>query len=45
MNQPVGEHISQSFLIFACVTILVPNTKQEGIRDLWDHIWDGDLSM
>ncbi|KAL6325943.1 hypothetical protein AAG906_038434 [Vitis piasezkii] len=33
---PVGEEFMKSFLIFACATILVPNSKQEGMHDLWD---------
>ena len=34
LDQLVGEQFSKAFLIFACATILVPNTKQEGIRDI-----------
>ena len=45
LDQPVGEQFLKSFMIFACAIILVPNTKHEGIRDIWDQIWDGDLSF
>ena len=31
MDQHIGEQFSKAFLIFACATILVPNTKHEGI--------------
>ena len=40
---PVGEELMKSFLIFACATILAPNSKQEGMHDLWDTIWDSDV--
>ena len=33
------------FIIFACVTILAPNSKLEGIHDLWDLIWDGEVNV
>ena len=45
LDQPVAEQFSKAFFIFACAIILVPNTKQEGIQDIWDQIWDGDLSI
>ena len=45
LDQLIGKQFSKAFLIFACATILVPNTKQEGIRDIWDQIWDGELSV
>ena len=39
------KQFSKDFMILACATILVPNTKHEGIRDIWDQIWDGDLPV
>ena len=45
LDQPVREQFSQAFLIFTRATILVLDTKQEGIRDIWDQIWDDDLSV
>ena len=39
---PVGEKFCKSFLIFSCATILAPNSKQEGIQDLWDFILVSD---
>ena len=44
LYQPIKEQFSKAFLIFTCATILVLDTKQEGIRDIWDQIWDDDLS-
>ena len=44
-DQPVGEQFSKAFLIFACATILVLNTKHEGIQDICDQIWEGDPSV
>ena len=35
---PVEDEFCKSFLIFAYATILAPNSKQEGIQDLWDFI-------
>ncbi|KAL6333938.1 hypothetical protein AAG906_039352 [Vitis piasezkii] len=37
--------IKKSFLIFACATILAPNSKQKGMHDLWDTIWDSDVGV
>ena len=45
LDQPVGEQFLQAFLIFTYATILVLNTKQEGIRDICDQIWYNDLSV
>ena len=42
---PIGEEFMKSFLIFACATILAPNSKQEGMHDLWDTIWDSDVRV
>ena len=41
----VGEDFCKSFLIFACVTILAPNSKHEGIWDLWDSIMASDCTV
>ncbi|RVW69321.1 hypothetical protein CK203_062747 [Vitis vinifera] len=35
----------EDFLIFACAALLAPNSKLEGIHDLWDTIWDGDIGV
>ncbi|KAJ9698952.1 hypothetical protein PVL29_007834 [Vitis rotundifolia] len=42
-NLLLGDVFKKSFLIFACATILVPNSKLEGMHDLWDTIWDSDM--
>ncbi|KAJ9685015.1 hypothetical protein PVL29_017158 [Vitis rotundifolia] len=42
---PIGEEFMKSFLIFACATILAPNSKQEGMHDLWDTLWDSDVGV
>ena len=42
---PVGEKFTKIFLIFTCATILTPNSKPEGMHDLWDFIWDIDVSV
>ncbi|XP_019080463.1 uncharacterized protein LOC109123875 [Vitis vinifera] len=42
---PVGEEFMKSFLIFACATILAPNSKQEGMHDLWDMVWDSEVGV
>ena len=42
---PVGKEFKKSFLIFSCATILAPNSKQEGMHDLWDTIWDSDVGV
>ena len=34
----VGDKFCKSFLIFACAKILTPNSKQEGIQNLWSSI-------
>ena len=41
----VGDEFCESFLIFAYATILAPNSKQEGIRDLWDSIILSDFTV
>ncbi|RVW94878.1 hypothetical protein CK203_034613 [Vitis vinifera] len=41
----VGEEFMKSFLIFACATILAPNSKQEGVHDLWDTVWDSEVGV
>ena len=38
LDLPIGEEFMKSFLIFACATILAPNSKQEGMHDLWDGL-------
>ncbi|RVW74065.1 Ubiquitin-like-specific protease ESD4 [Vitis vinifera] len=42
-NLAIGDDFRKTFLIFACATLLAPNSKLEGMHDLWDTIWDGDL--
>ena len=42
---PVGEEFMKSFLIFAYATILAPNSKQEGMHDLWDTVWDSEVGV
>ena len=42
---PVGEEVTKSFLIFTCATILAPNSKPEGMHDLWDILWDINVSV
>ena len=42
---PVGEEFTKNFLIFTCATILAPNSKPKGMHDLWDFIWDIDVSF
>ena len=39
------KNLQKNFLIFTCVTILAPNSKLEGMNDLWDLIWDIDVSV
>ena len=41
----VGNEFQKVFIIFACATILAPNSKLEGIHDLWDLIWDGEVNV
>ena len=42
---PIGEEFTKFFLIFMCATIFTPNCKLEGMQDLWDFIWDIDVSI
>ncbi|XP_059591678.1 uncharacterized protein LOC132253517 [Vitis vinifera] len=44
-NLAIGDDFRKTFLIFACATLLAPNSKLEGIRDLWDTIWDDDVGV
>ena len=44
-NLPIGDDFRKTYLIFACATILAPNSKLEGMHDLWDTIWDGDVGV
>ena len=44
-NLPNGDEFRKTFLIFPCATILAPNSKLEGMHDLWDTIWDGDVGV
>ena len=41
----VGNEFQKVSIIFACGTILAPNSKLEGIHDLWDLIWDGEVNV
>lgn len=41
----VDNEFQKVFIIFACATILAPNSKLEGIHDLWDLIWDGEVNL
>ena len=40
---PIGEEFLKLFIIFSCATILAPNSKLEGIHDLWDFAMDNDI--
>ena len=42
---PVGDKFCKSFLIFCLPTILAPNSKQEGIWDLWDSIMFSNFTV
>ena len=42
---PIGKEFKKSFLIFAYATILAPNSKQEGMHDLWDMVWDSEVGV
>ena len=44
-NLAIGDDFRKTFLIFSCATILAPNSKLEGMHDLWDTIWDGDVGV
>ncbi|KAJ9682095.1 hypothetical protein PVL29_018132 [Vitis rotundifolia] len=44
-NLAIGDDFRKTFLIFACATILAPNSKHEGMHYLWDTIWDGDVGV
>ena len=44
-NLPVCDEFLKTFLIFSCATLLAPNSKLEGIHDLWETIWDGDVGV
>lgn len=44
-NLPIGDDFRKTFLIFACATILAPNSKLEEMHDLWDTIWDGNVGV
>ena len=44
-NLPIGDEFRKTFLIFSCATILALNSKLEGMHDLWDTIWDGDVGV
>ena len=44
-NLSLGNEFKKSFLIFAYTTILAHNSKQKGIHDLWDTIWDSDMAI
>lgn len=41
----VGYVFLRTFLIFACATILVPNSKLEGLHDLWDYLSEWDVHV
>ena len=40
---PIGKEFLKLFIILSCATILVPNSKLEGIHDLWDFVMDNDI--
>ena len=42
---PIGEEFRKIYLIFTCATILAPNSKPKGIHDLWNFIWNIDVSV
>ena len=42
---PIGKEFTKIFLIFKCTTIVAPNSKPEGMHDLWDFIWNIDVSV
>ena len=42
---PVGEEFTKIFLKCTCATILATNSKPEGMHDLWDFLWDIDVSV
>ena len=44
-NLPICDAFLKTFLNFSCATLLEPNSKLEGIHDLWDTIWDGDVGV
>ncbi|KAJ9697323.1 hypothetical protein PVL29_009223 [Vitis rotundifolia] len=44
-NLPISDEFRKTFLIFSCATILALNSKLEGMHDLWDTIWDGDVGL
>ena len=44
-NLPICDEFLKTFLIFSCATLLAPNSKLEGIHDLWDTIWNGDVGV
>ena len=41
----VDNEFQKMFIIFSCATILASNCKLEGIHDLWDIIWDGEVNV
>ena len=41
----VDNEFHKVFIIFAYATILAPNNKLEGIHDLWDLLWDGEVNV
>ncbi|XP_034707051.1 uncharacterized protein LOC117930516 [Vitis riparia] len=41
----IGDDFTKTFLIFACATLLAPNSKLEGMHDLWDTIWNGHVGV
>ena len=41
----IGDDFRKTFLIFACATLLAPNSKLEGMHDLWDTIWNGHVGV
>ena len=42
-NLSIGDEFLKTFLIFSYATMLTLNSKLEGMHDLWDTIWDGDV--
>lgn len=44
-NLPVSDEFRKTFIIFSYATILTPNSNLEGMHDLWDTIWEGDVGV
>lgn len=44
-NLPVSDEFRKTFIIFSYATILTLNSNLEGMHDLWDTIWEGDVGV